>query len=88
MTDRRQPDRQAPQVSGRRETDPRLTTTDCAERLGVTTQFIVGEINAGRLRALVLQRGGRRRIYRVSPAALHAYIRQHRWQCPAEPRSA
>lgn len=66
-------------LDGRRETDPRLTTTDCAKRLGVSTGFIVGEILEGRLRALVLKRAGRRSMYRIAPADIRAYIRQHRW---------
>ncbi|HXO84683.1 MAG TPA: helix-turn-helix domain-containing protein [Gemmatimonadales bacterium] len=66
-------------VDGRRETDPRLTTRDCAERLGVSTNFIVGEIRDGRLRALVIRRGRRRSMYRIAPADLNAYLRQHRW---------
>ena len=89
MSDRRRVNRQDPQGNGRRETDPTLTTSVCAERLGVTSQFIVGEITSGRLAGLVLERGLGRRIYRVSPAALRAYIRKYRWQrAPEQPRTA
>lgn len=80
MPERRVPAHQETRVDGRRETDPRLTTRHCATRLGVSTQFIVAEILAGRLHALVIQRGDRRAIYRISPAAFHAYVRRHRWQ--------
>jgi excisionase family DNA binding protein len=79
MKERRSAPRQESRVDGRRDTDPRLTTSDCAQRLGVSTQFIVGEIREGRLRALVIQRGRRRAMYRIAPADLAAYLRQHRW---------
>lgn len=69
---------------GRRETDYRLTTNDCADRLGVSTKFVVGEILEGRLRALVIRRPNRRRMYRISPADLKAYLRQYgHWTRPA-----
>jgi hypothetical protein len=83
MQDRRSPERQEPRVDGRRETDPSLTTSDCAKRLGVSTGFIVGEIREERLDALRIKRGDRRIMYRISPAALRAYIQQHRWTMPA-----
>lgn len=57
--------------------NPTMTTSDCARHLGVSTSFIVGEIRDGRLRALVLQRGRRRALYRISPAAWRAYLREY-----------
>jgi hypothetical protein len=45
----------------------------------VSPAFIVGEIHDGRLRAIVLERPGRRRVYRISPAALSAYQRRYTW---------
>jgi hypothetical protein len=63
----------APRITGRRSTDPTLTTRDCADRLGVSTGFIVGEIRAGRLAAFALKRR-HRTTYRVAPADLAAYI--------------
>lgn len=79
MAERRSPAVQEPRVDGRRDTDPRLTTRDCADRLGVSTGFVIGEIKQGRLAAAVIRRGGRRAIYRVSPASLQAYVRQFGW---------
>jgi len=77
--------RTAPELrlDGRRATDPTLTTGDCARRLGVSTNFIVGEIRDGRLRALVIKRGLKRAIYRVAPTDLTTYLQQHRWTTSA-----
>jgi excisionase family DNA binding protein len=77
--DRRDPDRQRPAVTGRRRTDPTLTTRDCANRLGVSPNFIIGEIRDGRLKAIVLQRAGRRTLYRIAPTALDDYLARHGW---------
>lgn len=82
MPDRRVPHQQVARVDGRRDSDPTLTTSDCARHLGVSTKFIVGEIRDGRLRALVITRPRRRCMYRVSPAALKAYLLQFRWTTP------
>ena len=79
MPERRSPGVQEPRVDGRRDTDPRLTTRDCADRLGVTPGFVLGEIKAGRLEAVAYRRGGLRAVYRVSPAALASYRRQYGW---------
>jgi excisionase family DNA binding protein len=80
-SERRDPKRQTDISGGRRATDPRLLTTrDIADYLGVSTDFVVGEIDDGRLRALVLDRPGGRRIIRVSPASLEAFMRRWRWR--------
>lgn len=84
MGDRRNPDRQRPIMGGERKTDPPsddwLTTRQCATRLGLTTpEFIVGEILDGRLCALVIERPGMRRIYRVKASALQTYISRYSW---------
>lgn len=84
MQDRRDPSNQRAKPGGRRATDPALTTRQCADRIGVTTEFIIGEIRDGRLRALVIQRPGVRTIYRVSPADFDAYIVRYRWNPPTQ----
>jgi excisionase family DNA binding protein len=61
-----------------------LTTRDIADRLGVSTGFIVGEIRDGRLAALQLRRTGKRTVYRVSEADFDAYVARH-WM-PASDR--
>jgi predicted transcriptional regulator len=82
--ERRRPQQQTARVDGRRDTDPTLTTSDCARRLGVSTKFIVGEIRDARLKASVRSPGRVRKMYRIAPAdfdRVHAEIldvRQHR----------
>ncbi len=56
---------------------PPLTTRDCADRLGVTPGFIVGEIRSGRLVGIVLARIGRRCVYRVEQESFAAYVRRY-----------
>ena len=85
--DRRDPAKQVPDPLGRRATDPYLTTRDCANRLGVTTEFIVAEIQDGRLQALVIKRTGFKNIYRVSPQELEAYLHRNRWSAQNKPAS-
>jgi len=58
---------------------PSLTSRAVADQLGVSQDFVVGEILDGRLRASVLARPGKRRIYRVSPRELEAYKRRFGW---------
>jgi excisionase family DNA binding protein len=65
-----------------RATDPTLKPRDCADRLGVSSGFIIGEIRDGRLRALVIERKGFRTIYRIREEDLQAYLRAHRWHLP------
>lgn len=59
--------------------DACLSTRDCADRLGVTTAFIVGEIRDGRLCAFVLERRGCRRMYRIAPEDFAAYVKRYSW---------
>lgn len=59
----------------RRATDPCLTTSDCAEAISMTTEFIVGEIRDGRLKARTYA-GGRPR-YRIAPADWDAYLARY-----------
>lgn len=67
----------SPRLNGRRATDPTLTTRDVADRLGLSTAFIVGEIQDGRLEALTLRRVDKRNIYRVSERDFAAYLVRH-----------
>ncbi len=61
-----------------------LTTRQVADRLGVSTDFVVGEIRDGRLKASVLTRPSRRSLYRVSEGALAVYLRAHHWRPPSQ----
>jgi excisionase family DNA binding protein len=54
-----------------------MTTRQCAERLGISTDFVVGEIRDKRLQAHVIVRDGKRVIYRVSVVDFEAYLRRH-----------
>jgi hypothetical protein len=60
-----------------------LTTRDCAVRLGVATDFIVGEIRDGRLVGRVLTRTTGRTLYRVERPDFEAYIARHWRKDPA-----
>jgi excisionase family DNA binding protein len=81
--ERRDARRQVPLAGGERASDPRpgphLTTRDVADRLGVSTNFVVEEIQAGRLQALVIRRAGVRTLYRVSDANLDTYLARYQW---------
>ncbi len=76
--DRRQ-GRQAGRVDGRRSSDPALTTADVAARLGVSPAFVLKEIRAQRLTALVLRRAPRRAVYRIGEDDLAAYLAKYLW---------
>jgi excisionase family DNA binding protein len=55
-----------------------LTTADCAHALGVSLQFIRGEIHEGRLKARVSKPPGRQRAkYRIDAADFDAYRQAH-----------
>ena len=54
-----------------------LTTKQCAVRLGVSTNFVRGEIRDRRLHANVIARDGKRIIYRVTTVEFDAYLRRH-----------
>lgn len=77
--DRRDPRRQEPNPRGSRATDPCLTTRQVADRLGVSPNFIIGEIRDLRLKATVIERAGKRTIYRIAPQDVDAYELRHRW---------
>lgn len=57
----------------------RLTTRQCAEYLGVTTNFVRGEIREGRLIAVVNVKRGARSLIRIALTDLRSYCEQH---CP------
>lgn len=58
--------------------EERLSTTACARALGVTGEFIRGEIREGRLKARISKPEGRRRAkYRIDAADFDAYVREH-----------
>jgi hypothetical protein len=79
-TDRRNPSSQKDRPDGRRASDPTLTTRDIANRLGVSTDFVVGEIRDKRLwPARVIERPGGRCLYRVSEEVYRAYVKRHCW---------
>jgi len=56
---------------------PMLTTRDCADVLGVTPKFILGEIQDDRLEAVEFYRPSGRRMYRVSVEGFREYLRKH-----------
>jgi len=52
-------------VRRRPRIEPPLTTRECANYIGVTTEFIRGAIADGELAAEVVTSGGRRRVPRL-----------------------
>lgn len=80
--DRRNPQRQAPKADGRRTTDPTMSTRDCANRLGVGTDFVLGEIRDGRLKAYSAHEGRRRAVYRIAPSDFDEYFARY-WTAPS-----
>jgi len=56
----------------------KLTTAECARILGMTSEFVRGEIIEGRLRARVFKPAGRRRAkYVIESPDLEAYQREY-----------
>lgn len=56
--------------------EPKFTTRECAEVLGVTPAFIRGEILDGRLEAITIQRHATM-IYRVTLSAFRTYCEKY-----------
>lgn len=54
-----------------------LTTKQCAVKLGMSTDFVLGEIRDGRMEAHVIARDGKRTVYRISAESLERY--RHRF---------
>ena len=83
--DRRDPTRQRPDPDGDRAgdpvKDPWLNTAQCALVLGgLRPAFVVGEIRDGRLLArIVIERPGKRTIYRILKSDLDRYMRTYNW---------
>lgn len=73
MAERRDATRHVPLITGRRRTDPVLTTADCARRINASTDFIVQQIREGYLEAYAFTNGGRP-MYRISEDAWQAYL--------------
>lgn len=54
-----------------------LSPPDCASVLGVTANFIRGEVKDGRLMARVFTRPSGRTVYRIPASAFQAYVEEH-----------
>jgi hypothetical protein len=54
-----------------------LTTTDCARAIGMSGEFIRGEIRDGRLKARIFTAGRRRAKYRIEESDFIAYRDEH-----------
>lgn len=77
--ERRDPAHQRPLIGGHRASDPPLTTRDCADWMGVGTDFIRGAIEDGQLQAEDVRVNGKRLI-RVHLDAFVAYLRAIGWK--------
>ncbi len=62
-----------------------MTTTDVARQLEVSGEFVRGEIRAQRLHASVIQRPGKRVVYRITREQFTTYIAEY-WR-PDVPRA-
>jgi len=54
-----------------------MTTADVARDLGMTSEYVRGEILDGRLQAVWIERPGKRTVYRITPDQLAAYKARH-----------
>ena len=85
--ERRNPRRQRPLVGGSRANDPPLTTRDCADWTGMTTDWVRAAIDEGvpiggrtvRLEAESLD-VGRRRIHRIHLDHFITFLRAIGWK--------
>ena len=88
-TDRRDVRRRLEARSGRRATDPTLTTGAVARRLGLADKgFIRAEILEGRLAATIIRLPGRKAIYRISEADFHAWRAKYAWKTDTPPQQS
>lgn len=86
LRERRQVDRQRSLVGGDRATDPPLTTRDCADWMGLTTEFIRGAIDDQQLKAEDVTINGRR-VLRVHLDDFVDYLLRLGWKrLPRAPR--
>ncbi len=61
-----------------RPPEPRiLTTSDCAQKLGMTGAYIRGEIRDGRLKARIFSEGRKRAKYRIEAEDFTAYVERY-----------
>jgi hypothetical protein len=60
--------------------DPELLLTigDCARELQMSPDWLLAQVNAGRLRAIAWDTGATRRTLRVRRADLDAFVRTYR----------
>ena len=86
LRERRTGQRSSPMLGGHRATDPPLTTRDCADWMGVTTEFIRGAIDDGELVAEDAMVNGRRMI-RVYLDDFRAYLQKIGWKRIPKPPS-
>ncbi len=85
LRERRDGQRSGAILGCHRATDPPLTTRDCADWMGVTTEFIRGEIDDGKLEAEDVMVNGRR-IIRVHLDEFRAYLQKIGWKrIPKQP---
>lgn len=77
--ERRQAERQRPLIGGARQTDPPLTTRDCADWMGLSTEFIRGAIDDGALEAEDVTINGKR-VLRIHLDRFVAYLRAIGWK--------
>jgi excisionase family DNA binding protein len=67
--------------AARDDADRLLTVAECAQRLGVSRQFVRDEIRAGELKARCYSRPSGRTLYRIDLAAFVDYFRRV-WKTP------
>ena len=77
--DRRDAQRQRPLVGGTRKSDPPLTTRDCADWMGVSTDYIRGAIDDGKLEAETVTISGRK-LHRIHLDAFRAWLQAIGWK--------
>jgi hypothetical protein len=54
-----------------------MTTTDVGRALGMSGEYVRGEIRDGRLKANALIRAGKRTVYRITPSQFEEYKARH-----------
>lgn len=54
-----------------------MTTTQAARELGVSGEYVRGEIRDGRLKANVTQKDGKRATYRITREQFAEYVERH-----------
>lgn len=77
--ERRDPAHQRTLIGGHRASDPPLTTRDCADWMGVGTDFIRGAIEDGQLQAEDVRVNGKRLI-RIHLVDFVTYLRAIGWK--------